>query len=193
MSTSAETLPAAKRTTGNSRGPLPSTPAKAIYRQALDVLRHEGADALTVRRLAAELHISTCTLYKRVRSRDEMVRGALMLHMNGLTLGPWNGGTWQSASLNWCLGLHKALTEHPSLTRLMQEHDVSAPNSAVDALTERLIAEGFSQSLALRCARTLAEVTIGMNASSVSCLHNAINWVLAGIDAERSNPKSRLA
>jgi AcrR family transcriptional regulator len=50
------------------------------------LLDAEGARAVTVRRLAADLKISTRTLDKRIGNRDNLIRTVVELHFAKLNL-----------------------------------------------------------------------------------------------------------
>ena len=54
-------------------GRRPRLSREAIAAAALDVADRDGFDALTMRRLAAELGVGTMTLYRYVRNKDELV------------------------------------------------------------------------------------------------------------------------
>jgi len=71
---------------GGRRGPQPSISAEAIYEHALVLLDAEGARALTLRRLAADLKISTRTHCKRIGKRDNLIRNVVELHFSKLGL-----------------------------------------------------------------------------------------------------------
>jgi len=55
--------------TQGTRGPRRRITAESICLSALRIIDNEGASALTVRRLAMDMNISTRTLYKRVPNR----------------------------------------------------------------------------------------------------------------------------
>jgi hypothetical protein len=75
--------------------------------------------ALTVRRLAADIKISTRTLYKRILNRDNLIRKIVELHFSELNLVVRECDSWESTALGWCVGLHTALCAHPHLTDLI--------------------------------------------------------------------------
>jgi hypothetical protein len=54
--------------------------ADAIYARALTLLDEEGLAGISARRLAAELHCSTKTLYQQVGTQDRLIRELVARH-----------------------------------------------------------------------------------------------------------------
>ncbi|WP_319458317.1 hypothetical protein [Mycobacterium sp. RTGN4] len=52
----------------------PGAPVEAIYDRAHEIIDTAGPEALTARGLAADLKISTRTLYKRIGNRADLIR-----------------------------------------------------------------------------------------------------------------------
>jgi AcrR family transcriptional regulator len=121
---------------GGRRGPKPSISAEAIYQRALELVDGEGVRALTVRRLTADLKISTRTLYKRILNQNNLIRNIVELHVSKLSLVLREDDSWESTALNWCDGLHAALCAHPHLTDLMTDEGVLVIGDYVDRLIE---------------------------------------------------------
>jgi AcrR family transcriptional regulator len=145
---------------GRRRGPQPSISAETIYERTLLLLDAEGAGAVTVRRLAADLKISTRTLYKRIGSRDNLICNVVELHLAKLSLNFRECGSWESTASNWCLGLHGTLCAHPHLTDLMTDDDVLILGEYVKALAKATVQEGISRDTAAECCLALANVTV---------------------------------
>lgn len=83
--TSAEIGP--RRVTGENRSnSRRSISASEIYEYALALLDAEGEQALTARRLAAGMNISTRTLYKRIGNHDNLIAKVVQLHCASLRL-----------------------------------------------------------------------------------------------------------
>jgi AcrR family transcriptional regulator len=189
-----------------SRGPQPSISAQFIYEYAVELVAREGVDALTVRRLAAELKISTRTLYKRIGSRTNMIRELINLHAARLQLGFQPRDTWEDTTWSWCLQLHQALTAQPHLTHMSQGRTLAAVTSYVNALIEATVREGISQDVAAECWGSLADLTIndalgaarkavvdksvphaaGRSVDLSKTTADAIKWILLGVRTEAS-------
>ena len=182
----------------------PLIPVEVIYTRALELLDAEGAGALNARRLAAELKISTRTLYQQVGSREQLIRALVARHFSQLRLDFREFGTWESTALHWCLALHDALRAHPYLTELMAIDDRKAVEDYVNDLMRSALQEGFPRRLATECCRALVNVTINHTIVEVRALREpehspgtvaevkkieknfpmTIRWILVGVRAE---------
>ena len=84
-----------------------------IARAALAIVDREGASALTLRRVAAELGVGTMTLYHYVPSRDALVADvvALLIDEMDLTVSP--GLTWPEGAMQVGRSLRAMALRHP--------------------------------------------------------------------------------
>jgi AcrR family transcriptional regulator len=182
----------------------PSISAEFIYEYALELVDREGIDALTVRRLGAELKISTRTLYKRIGSRKRMIRELVNLHSTRLNLGFEPRRTWEETVWAWCLQLHRALTAQPHVTHMSRGPTLAKVTPDVNALIEVTAQEGIPQDVAAECCWSLVDLTINdafeaarkaIDAGSVPhpagrCVEpsktttDAIKWILRGVRTE---------
>jgi AcrR family transcriptional regulator len=186
----------------------PLIPVEAIYERALALLDAEGSNALTTRRLAAELKISTRTLYQQVGSREELIRALVSRHFSQLKLEFHDYEDWESTALHWCTALHDALHAHPFLTELMTIDDRNAVMAYVDALLEATLREGIPRKLAIECCRALVNLTINHSIVEVRGSHEpklsrnsaaesdriemnfpmSVRWIVAGVRQEAELP-----
>jgi AcrR family transcriptional regulator len=193
----------------------PLIPVEVIYTRALALLDAEGASALNARRLAAELKISTRTLYQQVGNREQLIRALVERHFSQLRLEFEEYEDWDTTARHWCLALHDALRAHPFLTELMTIEDREAVVNYVNELVKAALHEGFPRRLAVEGCRSLVNVTINHTIVEVRALrepeHSAktasetakieknfpmtIRWVLAGIrsEFEAASPHVRAA
>jgi AcrR family transcriptional regulator len=182
----------------------PLIPAEVIYTRTLELLDAEGAGALNARRLAAELKISTRTLYQQVGGREQLIRALVARHFSQLRLDFREFDTWESTALHWCLALHDALRTHPYLTELMAIDDRKAVEDYVNDLVKATLRHGFPRRLAVECCRALVNVTINhtivevrarrepehspRTAAEVQKIEKnfpmTIEWILAGVRVE---------
>ena len=187
--------------------PRPLIPVEEIYDRALALLDSEGADALNARRLAADLKISTRTLYQQVGTREKLIRALVARHFSRLKLDFREYDTWEATALHWCLALHEALRAHPFLTELMTIDDREAVADYVDDLMKATAREGIPRALAVECCRSLVTVTINHAIIEVRALREpehsprsavetakiarnfprTIRWILAGVRAEAAS------
>jgi AcrR family transcriptional regulator len=184
----------------------PLIPVEVIYTRALELLDAEGAAALTTRRLAADLKISTRTLYQQVGSRDELIRALVARHFSALRLDFHEYAEWEATALQWCLSLRDALYAHPYLTELMTVDDRGAIMDYVNELVEATLREGIPKKLAVECCRALVNLTINHSIVEVRGTHQpkpsresmsesvmieknfpmSIRWILAGVRQDAS-------
>jgi AcrR family transcriptional regulator len=189
----------------------PLIPVEVIYERALALLDAEGSGALTTRRLAAELKISTRTLYQQVGSREELIRALVARHLSQLKLDFHEYDDWESTALHWCMGLHNALHAHPYLTELMTIDDRNAVMSYVDELVNATLREGIPKKLTVECCRALVNLTINHSIVEVRGMHEpklsresaaesarieknfpmTVRWILAGVRAEADADRAR--
>jgi AcrR family transcriptional regulator len=193
--------------------PRPLIPVEVIYERALALLDAKGADALSARRLAADLGISTRTLYQQVGTREKLIRTLVAQHFSQLQLDFHEQDDWRSTALQWCLALHDTLWAHPFLTELMTIADREAVTSYVDELFESMVRAGISRPLAVECCRALVTVTINHTIIEVRALREprhspqdaaeaakiaanfpmTIRWILDGVNVETSSTAARPA
>jgi AcrR family transcriptional regulator len=189
----------------------PLIPVETIYEHALELLDAEGSDALTTRRLAADLKISTRTLYQQVGSREQLIRALVARHFSQLRLDFHEYQEWETTALKWCLNLRDALRAHPFLTELMTIDDRKAVMDYISELTKVTLREGFPRSLALECSRALVNLTINHSVMEVRGLREpklsretlaesrridknfpmSVRWILTGVRAEAQASASK--
>jgi AcrR family transcriptional regulator len=185
----------------------PLIPVEVIHTRALELLDAEGTGALNARRLAADLKISTRTLYQQVGSREQLIRALVARHFSQLRLDFREFDTWESTALHWCLALHDALRAHPHLTELMAIDDRTSVEDYVKDLMKAALREGFPRRLAVECCRALVNVTISHTIVEVRALREpqhspgtdaevkkieknfpmTIEWILVGVRAEAAS------
>jgi AcrR family transcriptional regulator len=175
------------------RGPLPGVSAEAICRRALTIVDAEGADALTARRLAADLRISTRTLYDRVGSMECVLRSVARLYLITVEAAMREHAPGESATLSRCIELHDVLIRHPHLTSLLANADVPVPVGIAERLEASDVPAGASRDLRTRCGRSLVNVVVGDAVSAVRAgrdhpdvevFRDTVGWIIAGVRAQ---------
>lgn len=193
------------------RGPQPSISTEKIYASALKLLDAEGIQAITARRLAAELNISTRTLYKRVPNRDVLLRNILDVHYSAMAIAVPEGVGWDKAVLSFCTALYRELTQHPHLTVLLAYDDAPVLDRFLGPLVDFTAQAGIETAMAVVCSRSLLNITvveairrvraprpddhaserIDRNDEVESPLSATIGWVVAGLNAQTSQTVAR--
>jgi AcrR family transcriptional regulator len=93
---------------------------------ALALVDREGVEALTMRRLAADLGVGTMTVYGYFRDKDELMdaaveRGALRVDFSV------GHGPWEERLRDLMRTLLRSLTEHPSVVQLRTRRPILNP------------------------------------------------------------------
>lgn len=110
------------------RGPKPRLTLAAVVDQAVAIADAEGLEAVSMRRIAADLQVGTMSLYRYVPGKEELLD--LMLERvsaveEGLDLGP----DWKEAMRTVGHGLWQLYTTHPWLPLVDQTRPLLGPNS----------------------------------------------------------------
>ncbi|WP_043427722.1 TetR/AcrR family transcriptional regulator [Cystobacter fuscus] len=123
-----------------SRRERPAKPAltrQSIVSAALDVVREEGLERLTMRRLATELDTGAASLYVYFRNVAELHAGVLDELLGTVDLGGGKGD-WRTRLVGVLRSYTQVLFEQPSLARSAMVSRPSGPHYL--ALLERLLA-----------------------------------------------------
>lgn len=138
----------------------PLIPTEVILTRALELLDADGLEALTVRRLSADLKISPRTLYQQVGNQEALIRALVARHFSQLKLDFREYDTWEATALQWCLALRDTLRRHPFITELITMDDRRVVTEYVEALLSTMRHGGVPRPLAVACCRGLTNMTI---------------------------------
>ncbi|MEU7003050.1 TetR/AcrR family transcriptional regulator C-terminal domain-containing protein [Nonomuraea sp. NPDC046570] len=100
-------------------GRRPILAREAIFAEALRVVDEEGADALTVTRLARRLGVRAASLYNHVAGREEIVDGIRDLVVAEMDLDALESGPWPEALARWARSYLAAFARHPNAAKLL--------------------------------------------------------------------------
>jgi TetR/AcrR family tetracycline transcriptional repressor len=135
---------------------------EALTAAGLAVLRREGLDALSMRKVAAELGVRAASLYYHVQDKEQL----LDLLADGLT---WDTrkltgtGDWSDCLRDAAHGYYSYLHANRDTARLMAGRRTPGPNlmNLLDAMLGRLNAAGFSDTDAARATMLIATYVQG--------------------------------
>ncbi|WP_433516565.1 TetR/AcrR family transcriptional regulator [Nonomuraea sp. CA-143628] len=130
---------------------------------ALSLLDSEGADALTMRRLAQQLQCSQAALYRHVTSRDELVVLAMDRAVGQGLNPPPQGLDWRQ-TVEWqSHSFRDFLLAHPGLVAFLRGTERLGPSSlsGMEYWLGQLIGIGLSVRDAYATASALATFVIG--------------------------------
>jgi AcrR family transcriptional regulator len=138
-----------------------------VVEEALAVIAHDGANALTMRRLAARLGVVPGALYNHVRNKQQLQDLLLdgVLAEVDLDLDPALGWTEQLKLL--AHRLRRVLEAHPGVAGILKTRDPLGPNSLAlaEALLGPLQTAGFGDREAGLAFFLLLDYTIGFAVS----------------------------
>ena len=131
-----------------------------ILGAALASVEGRGIDALTMRRLAADLGVAPTAIYWHVRSREELLRGVLDLVMEGIELALPSGGAWDDQLRKLCHTIRNEMSAHPFVFALGDGRPTRAIGPVTMALV-RLVGEaGYDDAASAEIAIMLLDYAV---------------------------------
>jgi AcrR family transcriptional regulator len=150
-------------------GRPPRVSAQAIIEAAIEL----GLDRVTLKQVADHLGVGVATLYRHVRSRDELLRMAafrVVLSRRMPRSQPGRTVHWAEVALGFAASLYETFVGEPQLIHEMARGRIG-PDAEVDFL-EQFLAElkrhGFSARDSIRLHHALAMMAIGAAAGALS-------------------------
>jgi AcrR family transcriptional regulator len=142
----------------------PTTPRlsrDSIVDAALRILDGEGADALSMRRLAQELDVQGASLYHHIGSKAELRDAVAERIMSEITV-PRNDG-WEAALVGYARQLYGILTAHPHAVAFFGMHHVTSAVGLQNYsdLTREFEACGVDALLGQQIALAVEDLTMG--------------------------------
>ncbi|MER7014288.1 TetR/AcrR family transcriptional regulator C-terminal domain-containing protein [Saccharopolyspora sp. NPDC000359] len=130
---------------------------------ALAVVDREGAEALTVRRIAAKLGVQAPSLYTHVSGKDdilELITEIITADIPPLQLDP---ADWRAGLLAWAHTYHAAFAKHPNAVGIIARRAVTITESrqAYEDVLTMLAGAGFTPAAALRVVLGIDYVVLG--------------------------------
>jgi AcrR family transcriptional regulator len=146
----------------------PQLTRERVVEEALTVIAHDGANALTMRRLAARLGVVPGALYNHVRNKQQLhdlVLDGVLAEVD-LDLDPALGWTEQLKVL--AHRLRRVLEAHPGVAGILKTRDPLGPHSLAlaEAFLSPLQTAGFGDREAGLAFFLLLDYTIGFAVSS---------------------------
>ena len=144
------------------RGRPPTIDREAVLDAALQVLDTEGAEALTMRRLASELGVSAMAPYRHVGNKDELLM-VLVDRLAARLVYPPRPRDPKGALLVLWSTIYDSLAEHTWVPEVLARRRMMAP-SVLDAIEEihaALRDAGLSIESAVRAYRLMWNFTLG--------------------------------
>ncbi len=160
------------KTLGNAERGRGHLGRENIVETALGLLNEIGLDALSLRRLADELHVQAPALYWHFRNKQELLNAmaeAMLLSANPPTPETVMDMDWQAWLLLMGNGLCRTLLSYRDGARLLTTADVSRTGVAsLDVSLGVLVKAGFSYREAMIGVMTVVNYTVGFVLSEQS-------------------------
>mgnify|MGYP000188242253 CR=1 FL=1 len=99
---------------------------REVLAVALGMVEREGAGALTMRRLAAELDVTTTTIYWHVGGRDELVAGVVELAASAQAVVELDDADQHDRIVALARGVYEGALTHRNVTSLAHQEGLSA-------------------------------------------------------------------
>jgi AcrR family transcriptional regulator len=158
---------------------------------ALDLTDRHGPEALSMRKLGAELGVEAMTLYHYVASKDALLDGMVERVLELSSLPQAGDQPWDAALREYAEKLRATLLGHPGVLPLALTRPAATPQSlrAVESGLRVLTGAGFGLGAALDALNALTIFVVGHAAAEVGTagVHQAgaagSAVALAGLDA----------
>jgi AcrR family transcriptional regulator len=160
------------------REPRSALTRDRIVAEALRLLDAEGADALSMRKLAAALGVGTTSLYWHVANRDELIE-LVVNEVNGELDVPEAGEVkdWQEATRRFAHSVRAGILRHRWVVAELAHVVATVPGPNLRQATERMLAvfetAGFPLQEAERALNTVSAYVAGI-ALSEAALHELL-------------------
>jgi AcrR family transcriptional regulator len=140
---------------------------EAIARAALEIVDREGLDALSMRRLAAELDMGTMTLYGYFRTKGDLLE-AVIEEAAAWPRVPEPEGPWEERLRRLAHRMRQGLTRHRSLIEVRLRRPIAGPKSlrGTEVGIRALMDAGFDRAEAARAFRVIFLYVFGFVAFS---------------------------
>jgi AcrR family transcriptional regulator len=123
------------------RGRPPKLSQAQVVAAAREIVLAEGYDAVTVRRLATELDVSSFAVHAHMGSKDELFDDVVMGLVEARHTPIRNALSWQDALFGYAEAMWELLLEHPTVVEVLQRNVISSQSVLVDLDRIGLLAE----------------------------------------------------
>jgi len=130
-------------TKNNKRGKPPVLTEDEIVDAALNVIRNEGLDALSMRRLSRELGRSAMAAYWYVEDKQQLMNLVAKKMLAEVGLPDPESGTWEEQLREVVAAIDAKLREHPGIAEILLQRMLSTDRRLMNGIFEILISAGF--------------------------------------------------
>ncbi|MEV6398517.1 TetR/AcrR family transcriptional regulator C-terminal domain-containing protein [Streptomyces sp. NPDC051907] len=146
--------------TGPAREPLSRA---RIIDAALRIIDDEGADALSMRRLAATLGVQAMSLYNHVSGKADIIEGVAEFITADMALPRRFDGGWEAGIRNIAHAFRQTSLRHPRACELVLTRQLSSPTilAPIDCSLSVLLNDGFDETTAVHVLRLVIAFQVG--------------------------------
>jgi TetR/AcrR family transcriptional regulator, tetracycline repressor protein len=130
----------------NKRGKPPVLTEDQIVDAALTVIRTEGLDALSMRRLSRELDRSAMAAYWYVEDKQQLLNLVAKKMLAEVPLPDAESGTWDERLRKVVAAIDAKLREHPGIAEILLQRMLSTDRRLMNGIFEILVSAGFEGS-----------------------------------------------
>jgi AcrR family transcriptional regulator len=143
--------------------PRPALTRDRIVQAAVELIEREGADALSMRRVATSLDVAVMSLYNHVPNKAALLDGVAEYVVAGLDLADDPAEDWRQRARALVRAFRKVARDHPRSMTIVLTHKIDTPVGLRPA--ERALAlaaaAGFGGETAVRIMRALLAYALG--------------------------------
>lgn len=147
----------------------PALTRERVLRAAMSLADRSGAEALSMRSVAAKLGVEAMSLYNHVAGKQDLLLGVADLVLSQIEIPP-PGTPWREAMRRRALSARAVFLEHPSSAIVIESCTTMTPARLAysDAIAGLLMADGFSPKLAYRAFLLLDSYLYGFTMQELS-------------------------
>lgn len=151
----------------------PRTPLdrQRVLAAALALVDAEGLDALSMRRLGAELGVEAMSLYKHVANKDALLDGLVEQLWNEVGEETAAGADWADQLRSFARGIRRMMHRHPQAASLLFSRCALSTQllEGFATMLDTLRDAGFDEATAARTVRSLCSYAMGYASNELYC------------------------
>lgn len=143
-----------------SRKPLSR---ERVLTTAVALVDAHGIQALTMRRLADELHVEAMSLYYHLRDKEALLDGVVETVIAEIDIAGLDGGDWRARLRERFLAARQVMLRHPWMPGLLGTRRTvpASVYSYYDEIVGTLVGAGFTYRLAHRALHAFGSMPLG--------------------------------
>ncbi|HSL01360.1 MAG TPA: TetR/AcrR family transcriptional regulator C-terminal domain-containing protein [Rubrobacteraceae bacterium] len=153
-----------------------------VLKAAVDFVDREGLEALSMRRLGAELGVEAMSLYNHVPNKDALLDGMVEVILGELEI-PSENGDWEERVRGGYRAFRRLAHEHPNVFPLLVNRPPRTMDGVwlVEEFLRTLREAGFDNRTALHAFRALSSYTFGYAMAEIRGFALELEGVRSGV------------